>query len=81
MTENRLIENDVDFSKLSKITKNYNGIEIEGVVKTETSYIFFRSVNMRNFDENLIINPYDKVTKGLLIVKKDFILAIKEIRP
>jgi vesicle-fusing ATPase len=65
MTKNGLMGKDVDLSELSKITKNYTGSEIEGVVKAATSYIFFRSVNMKNFDENPTINPNDRVTKGL----------------
>lgn len=42
MKKNNLIDNTVDTIKLSELTKNYTGAEIEAVVKSAASWSFYK---------------------------------------
>ncbi len=73
MVKNGVMGKDVNLTELASLTKNYTGSEIEGVVKAASSYVFFRAVNMKNFDENPVINADDKVSRSISFNLDDFI--------
>ena len=67
MKINNYLSQDVDLRYLSKITKNYTGAELEGLVKNATSYSLSRE--------------YENKDNKILVTKNDFITAYKEIKP
>jgi vesicle-fusing ATPase len=46
MKKNDLMADDVDLDKLSAITKNYTGAEIEAVCRGATSFALFKDLDM-----------------------------------
>jgi SpoVK/Ycf46/Vps4 family AAA+-type ATPase len=44
MLKNKLLGEDVDLDKLSHITKNYTGAEIEAVCRSAISFALFKEV-------------------------------------
>ena len=44
--QNNLIHPDVDFKKLSEVTKNYTGAEIEAVCRSATSFALFKNTDL-----------------------------------
>lgn len=75
MNNNKLLGGDVDIEKLSKLTKNYTGAEIEAVVKSAASFSFNKNVNLMDFSKPITLAPDHKVEM------KDFILALDEVKP
>ncbi|KAL6042923.1 transport between ER and Golgi ATPase protein [Balamuthia mandrillaris] len=74
MVENKYIGADVDLSELAALTKNFSGAEIEGLVKSATSFAFNRQVDVANPTK-----PIDP-TK-IKIMREDFLHALEEVRP
>ena len=48
MRENRIMDRDVDLLELAQLTKNFSGAEINGLVKSATSFAFSRHVKVIN---------------------------------
>ena len=48
MTDNNLLEADVDLNYMAENTINYTGAEIEAVVRSATSYALFKDVNLND---------------------------------
>jgi vesicle-fusing ATPase len=49
MRSNNIMGRDVDIGELAQKTKNFSGAEIEGLVKSATSFAFNRHVKVRLF--------------------------------
>lgn len=47
MRENGIMERDVSLPELAGLTKNFSGAEINGLVKSATSFAFNRHVKVR----------------------------------
>lgn len=47
MRENKIMEKDVSLPELAALTKNFSGAEINGLVKSATSFAFNRHVKVR----------------------------------
>lgn len=71
----RLDQETMDnMEELSKLTKNFSGAEIEGLVKSAASYAFTRGIDVKNLDK--APDP-----KNLIVTWKDFMLALQEVQP
>ena len=75
MKKNNLLASSVDLDKLSKITKNYTGAEIEAVVKSAASWSFNKNLNLMDFSKNITLSPDHQVEM------QDFLMAIEEVKP
>ena len=75
MRENNLIDRDVDFGELAALTKNFSGAEINGLVKSATSFAFNRHVKV-----GTMAGVAPDVEK-LRVQRSDFITALEEVKP
>ncbi|CAL5222767.1 g5179 [Coccomyxa viridis] len=74
MQQNSFLGTDVDLWNLAQRTKNFSGAEIEGLVKSATSFALNRQV-----DVNDLSKPIDE--DNLKVCKEDFEEALKEVKP
>ncbi|KAF3602108.1 hypothetical protein F2Q69_00034455 [Brassica cretica] len=72
--ENSFLAPDVNLQDLAAQTKNYSGAELEGVVKSATSYALFRHLNMEDLSK-----PVDE--ENIKITMEDFLQALREVMP
>jgi vesicle-fusing ATPase len=75
MRTNKVMDNDVDLQELAQLMKNYSGAEIEGFVKSATSFAFNRHVKVGTF-----AGISDDV-ENLRVNRNDFSRALEEIKP
>lgn len=68
------LDSAFDVSVLAAQTKNFSGAEIEGLVRSATSFAFNRKVDVQNIGKSLDIS-------GLQIMVDDFELALSEVKP
>jgi vesicle-fusing ATPase len=73
--DNGFLSFDVNLTDLAAFTKNYTGAEIEGVVKSASSFAISRHIDMSS------ANPTQKDVESMKIERQDFLLALKEVRP
>jgi len=73
MRDAKYMAAEVDLAQLAAETKNFSGAEIEGLVKSATSFAFARQVQVDN------IKNVDVET--LQVTRADFERALKEVRP
>ena len=70
---NNLLSDDVDIDELARMTSNYTGAEIAGVVRSAASFALFKNID---------INDVKKTTNTDVIIDRScFMKAIDEIRP
>jgi SpoVK/Ycf46/Vps4 family AAA+-type ATPase len=69
------LESTIDLVKLSQLTKNFTGAEIEGLVNSARSYAITRATN---FDGKDGIEIDDA---KIIVTEKDFNAALAEIKP
>lgn len=74
MRANNYMAEDVSLEELASLTKNYSGAEIEGVVKTATSYAFSRQIDSKN-----LTKPIDP--EKIKVARADFMQALTEVKP
>ena len=75
MREHDLIGSDVDLGELASLSKNFSGAEIEGIVKSATSFALFEGTDVNN------IVPLMDFKQKKKVVMKHFHHALKEIKP
>ncbi|KAH7887364.1 P-loop containing nucleoside triphosphate hydrolase protein [Phlebopus sp. FC_14] len=75
MRTNGVMDIDVDLHELALQMKNYSGAEIEGFVKSATSFAFNRHVKVGTF-----AGISDDV-ENLRVNREDFLRALEEIKP
>lgn len=75
MRSNKVMDNDVDLQELALSMKNYSGAEIEGFVKSATSFAFNRHVKVGTF-----AGISDDV-ENLRVNRGDFLQAMEEVKP
>lgn len=73
MSSGGYLAKDVDLGELAVRTKNFSGAELEGLVKSATSFAFNRQVKVDNLKDVSLDN--------LTISRADFELALQEVRP
>ncbi|CAN0246375.1 unnamed protein product [Ectocarpus sp. 4 AP-2014] len=76
MKENGRLDKETadNMEELSRLTKNFSGAEIEGLVKSAASYAFEREVDVKNLDQAPDPN-------NLVVRWKDFQSALCEVHP
>ena len=74
MSENSFLAKDVDLYELSQRTRNFSGAEIEGLVKSATSFALNRQV-----DVNDLSKPIDE--ENIKVTMEDFLAALLEVKP
>ncbi|KFK28754.1 hypothetical protein AALP_AA7G042300 [Arabis alpina] len=74
MKENSFLAPDVNLQELATRTKNYSGAELEGIVKSATSYALNRHLNMED-----LTKPVDE--ENIKVTMEDFLQAFHEVKP
>jgi len=75
MRKNGVMDRDVDLNELAKLTKNFSGAEIGGLVKSATSFAFNRHVKV-----GTMAGISDDV-ENLRVNLEDFSNALGEVHP
>nr|VDD50228.1 unnamed protein product [Brassica oleracea] len=74
MKENSFLAPDVNLQELAAQTKNYSGAELEGVVKSATSYALNRHLDIEDLSK-----PVDE--ENIKVTMNDFLQALREVKP
>ncbi|ODV62200.1 AAA family ATPase SEC18 [Ascoidea rubescens DSM 1968] len=72
MKNNNMLNPDIDFDELAKLTKNFSGAEIEGLVKSATSF---------QISKNIVGTKINKDVEKMQICRDDFLQALNEVKP
>lgn len=75
MRENNVMDRDVDLAELAHMTKNFSGAEINGLVKSATSFAFNRHVKVGTMAG--ISDDIDQMK----VNRQDFLNALEEVKP
>eukprot|EP00398_MALV-I-01_sp_L67-1_P000380 gene381-640_t len=76
MREKKYMSGDVSLADIAKQSKNFSGAEIEGLVRSATSYAFNRNVDISNLG-----NLGNLDAKNVRVCAADFDQALEEIVP
>ncbi|KAH9561668.1 hypothetical protein CY35_05G034500 [Sphagnum magellanicum] len=74
MKENSFLSADVSLEELASRTKNFSGAELEGLVKSATSFALNRQLNPADLSKQ--INE-----ENIKVTKSDFLSALDEVKP
>ena len=75
MKENNVMEGDVNIDELAALTKNFSGAELNGLVKSATSFAFNRHIKV-----GTAAGVSDDVV-NMKVNREDFLKALSEVRP
>ncbi|TFY64705.1 hypothetical protein EVJ58_g2436 [Rhodofomes roseus] len=75
MRQNNVMAPDVNIEELAALTKNFSGAEINGLVKSATSFAFSRHVKV-----GTLAGISDDI-EDLLVNRDDFMNALDEVQP
>ncbi|KAI0340747.1 AAA-domain-containing protein [Trametopsis cervina] len=75
MRDNKIMDRDVDLDELARLTKNFSGAEINGLVKSATSFAFSRHVKV-----GTLAGVSDDI-EDLRVNRQDFMNAMDEVTP
>ena len=75
MRTNGFLADDVDLAVLADRTKNFTGAELEGLVKSATSFALEREVDVNN------LSKVDVDPEKLRVTWHDFERALEEVQP
>lgn len=75
MRANRALADDVDLAELAQGTKNFTGAEINGLIKSATSFAFNRHVKV-----GTLATIDDASVEGIQICRGDFMSAFGEVQ-
>ncbi|KAH8945551.1 hypothetical protein BDL97_12G045800 [Sphagnum fallax] len=71
---NEFFSVDVDLKELASKTKNFSGAELEGLVKSTTSFTLNRQVSAADLSREI-------VEDNIKVTMDDFMLALNEVKP
>ncbi|CAM6066494.1 unnamed protein product [Sphagnum tenellum] len=74
MKENSFLSADVDVKELASKTKNFSGAELEGLVKSATSFALNRQVSAADLSREIIED-------NIKVTMDDFMSALNEVKP
>jgi len=74
MAENKILGEDVSVEELAAHSKNYSGAEIEGVVRSATSFALSRRLDIGNLGKKVDLDD-------LKVTQEDFVHAMTEVVP
>ncbi|KAF2102020.1 AAA-domain-containing protein [Rhizodiscina lignyota] len=75
MRDNNIMATDVDLLELARLTKNFSGAEINGLVKAASSFAFSRHVKvgtMASINDDVV---------NMKVKREDFMSALEEVKP
>jgi len=75
MKVNDILDSDVDLSELASLTKNFSGAEINGLVKSASSFAFNRHVKVGTLAG---VTPD---VENMKVNRNDFLAALDEVHP
>ncbi|KAF3050918.1 transport between ER and Golgi ATPase protein [Didymella keratinophila] len=75
MRKNDVLESDVNVEELAKLTKNFSGAELNGLVKAASSFAFSRHIKVGTM---AAINPD---VENMKVNRQDFLSALEEVKP
>ncbi|OAL52043.1 AAA-domain-containing protein [Pyrenochaeta sp. DS3sAY3a] len=75
MRANDVLESDVNVEELAKLTKNFSGAELNGLVKAASSFAFSRHIKVGTM---AAINPD---VENMKVNRQDFLSALEEVKP
>ena len=75
MRQNGVLDSDVDLLELATVTKNFSGAEINGLIKSATSFAFNRHIKV-----GTMAGISDDV-ENLRVNRSDFFSALEEVKP
>src|SRR5712671_5013421 len=75
MRKNGVMDRDVDLNELAKLTKNFSGAEIGGLVKSASSFAFNRHVKV-----GTVAGVSDDI-ENMKVNRDDFMHALEEVKP
>jgi vesicle-fusing ATPase len=81
MRESKRLGSDVDLAELARLTKNYSGAEIQGLVKDASSFALYGNVDCDNSNNKFEIRNKDEKEKKILVLREHFLRAIDESQP
>ncbi|KAI4612006.1 hypothetical protein J4E80_007458 [Alternaria sp. BMP 0032] len=73
MRKNNVLEQDVSVEELAKLTKNFSGAELNGLVKAATSYAFGRHIK----DGTTVKADVEDIK----VTRQDFLSALDDVKP
>ncbi|KAG0679524.1 transport between ER and Golgi ATPase protein [Kluyveromyces marxianus] len=77
MRENNMLASDVNLKELAALTKNFSGAEIEGLVKSASSFAINKTVNIGKGATKL----KNKDIANMKVTRQDFLNALQEVTP
>ncbi|AJQ01239.1 AIC_G0002680.mRNA.1.CDS.1 [Saccharomyces cerevisiae] len=77
MRENNMMSDDVNLAELAALTKNFSGAEIEGLVKSASSFAINKTVNIGKGATKLNTKDIAK----LKVTREDFLNALNDVTP
>lgn len=77
MRENKALASDVDLHELAALTKNFSGAEIEGLVKSASSFAIDGVINIGKGKTNI----NQKTIANMKVTRKNFLDALAEVTP
>ncbi|KAI9784401.1 MAG: transport between ER and Golgi ATPase protein [Peltula sp. TS41687] len=75
MRDNNIMDSDVDLAELARLTKNFSGAEINGLVKSASSFAFNRHVKV-----GTVAGISDDIV-NMKVNRQDFHHALDEVKP
>jgi vesicle-fusing ATPase len=75
MRNNDVIESDVNVDELAKLTKNFSGAELNGLVKAASSFAFSRHIKVGT------MAAIDPDVENMKVSRQDFLSALDEVKP
>jgi vesicle-fusing ATPase len=75
MRMNNVMDRDVDLAELARLTKNFSGAEIGGLVKSASSFAFNRHVKV-----GTVAGVSDDI-ENMKVNRDDFMKALEEVKP
>lgn len=75
MRDNNVMDPNVDLVELSRLTKNFSGAEIGGLVKSASSFAFNRHVKV-----GTVAGVSDDI-ENMKVNREDFMNALEEVKP
>ena len=75
MRENNIMDPDVDLSELAKLTRNFSGAEISGLVKSASSFAMQRHIKVGT------VAAIDDSISQMKVKMEDFLRGLDEVQP
>jgi vesicle-fusing ATPase len=75
MVQNDIMGHDVDLQELAKLTRNFSGAEINGLVKSASSFAMQRHIKVGT------VAAIDDSIKDMKVMMPDFLRALDEVKP